>query len=126
MVRDERLILEIQAAQIPTTALIETLELKPETGATSISLKNFNTIKKSPLDFKNLKTIFYFDKKHPRLQTSWIGKGKQQLTWDFIGFDAGYTGEGSLGLLKVLKTLGFNDWDMKNIKNLEYGTYEII
>jgi hypothetical protein len=125
MLRDESIVKEIQAAQIPETALNETLGLKPETGATPISVRNFYTIKRSPLGFKNLKTTFYFNK-HPRLETKWIGKGKQQLDWSFTGFDAGYTGEGSRNLLRVLKTLGFNDWSMKDIQNLQYGTYEII
>lgn len=124
MTRDETIIRDVQAAQIPQTALIKTLELEPETGSTSVSLKNFKKIKDSPLDFTCIKIVFNFDK-HPKLQTEWLGS-RQKLTWDFSGFNAGYSGEGPHGLMKILKTLGYTKWDMNMISGLENGTYEIL
>jgi hypothetical protein len=111
------------SAEIPVTTLIKLLKLRPEQGVTSVSLKNLEKIKKSPLQFEIKNIKFDFDATDPRLQTEWISKDNDVLFWDFRGFQAGYIGEGPRGLKKALQEMGINNITIEDIVNLKPGVH---
>jgi hypothetical protein len=106
----------------------KTLKLQQESGTVS-SLKNLDKIMDAGFEID--RATLHFDKEQNkcRLHTEWSGESKDNydiyFSHDFLGFNAGYGGEGPNGLAEFAKKIGADEWNRDKIMSLKSGTYTI-
>lgn len=104
------------------------LKLQPESGTVS-SLKNLDKIINAGFEIDRATLYFNKQQNECRLHTEWYGESKDLyeiiFSHEFLGFNAGYGGEGPRGLAEFAKKIGANDWDIEKIMSLKSGTYRV-
>lgn len=110
--------------------IAKTLKLKPE-GSTRVSLENLNKIIDAGFNIDRATLHLDREKGSCRLHTEWTGESKDNydlfFVHEFLGFMAGYGGEGPRGLVEFCKNTNITDWTEDKImdKEIKSGVYSI-
>ena len=104
------------------------IKIKAE-GTTKTSLENLGKILSAGFSLERATLHFDKEKSECRLHTEWLMVTKDFhdvfFVHEFLGFNAGYGGEGPRGLAEFCKKVGATDWDIDKISSLKSGTYSV-